>query len=101
MSGPTDSPEEPPWRASRVRYADVLRIREALDCPEPMAWILVRRGLGDPEAAREFLAVDGDLGDPEAIDGVGAAADRLVEAHLRECRDTLPGGRRSPPAEEF
>ncbi len=91
MSGPTDSPEEPPWRASRVRYADVLRIREALDCPEPMAWILVRRGLGDPEAAREFLAVDGDLGDPEAIDGVGAAADRLVEAIQRGERVAIHG----------
>ncbi len=91
MSGPTDSPEEPPWRASRVRYADVLRIREALDCPEPMAWILVRRGLGDPEAAREFLAADGDLGDPEAIDGVGAAADRLVEAIQRGERVAIHG----------
>ncbi len=91
MSGPIDSPEEPPWRASRVRYADVLRIREALDCPEPMAWILVRRGLGDPEAAREFLAADGDLGDPEAIDGVGAAADRLVEAIQRGERVAIHG----------
>lgn len=91
MSGPADSPEEPPWRASRVRYADVLRIREALDCPEPMAWILVRRGLGDPEAAREFLAADGDLGDPEAIDGVGAAADRLVEAIQRGERVAIHG----------
>ncbi len=91
MSGSTDSPEEPPWRASRVRYADVLRIREALDCPEPMAWILVRRGLGDPEAAREFLAADGDLGDPEAIDGVGAAADRLVEAIQRGERVAIHG----------
>ncbi len=91
MSGPTDSPEEPPWRASRVRYADVLRIREALDCPEPMAWILVRRGLGDPEAAREFLAADGDLGDPEAIDDVGKAADRLVEAIQRGERVAIHG----------
>ncbi len=91
MSGSTDSPEEPPWRASRVRYADVLRIREALDCPEPMAWILVRRGLGDPEAAREFLAADGDLGDPEAIDGVGKAADRLVEAIQRGERVAIHG----------
>ena len=80
-----------PWRASRVSYADVVRVRDALECPEPMAWILVRRGLADPAAAREFLAADGDLSDPEAIDGVGAAAVRLMEAIRRGERIAIHG----------
>jgi len=52
------------WRADRVAFAEVLALREALDCPEPLAWTLVRRGLGDPAAAREFMANDGPLADP-------------------------------------
>jgi single-stranded-DNA-specific exonuclease len=68
------------WTAKRVAYADVARLQEALDCPEPIAWTLVRRGLGDPAAAREFLAADGPLEDPEALPGVSAAADRLARA---------------------
>jgi len=48
-----------------------------------MAWILARRGLADPGDARAFLATDGELGDPLAIDGVQAAADRLRAALAR------------------
>ncbi|MCU0307875.1 MAG: single-stranded-DNA-specific exonuclease RecJ [Thermoleophilia bacterium] len=68
------------WRASRVRYAEVMAVQEALGCPEPVAWTLVRRGLGDPGAAREFLAADGPLEDPEALPGIAEAADRLALA---------------------
>ncbi|MCC6830832.1 MAG: single-stranded-DNA-specific exonuclease RecJ [Thermoleophilia bacterium] len=71
------------WRADRVAFAEVLALRDALDCPEPLAWTLVRRGLGDPAAAREFMANDGPLADPEALDGIGPAADRLVLALRR------------------
>jgi len=91
MTGIDTSPEPPPWRASRVSYADVRRVQDALSCPEPMAWILVRRGLSDPAAAREFLAADGDLSDPEAIEGVGAAATRLMEAIRRGERIAIHG----------
>lgn len=45
-----------------------------------MAWVLVRRGLADPAAASEFLRSDGPLSEPEAIPGIGAAADRLARA---------------------
>jgi len=45
-----------------------------------MAWILARRGLADPDAAREFLSADGALGDPRAIAGVQEAAVRLRQA---------------------
>lgn len=66
-----------------MAYADVRALEEQLGCPEPMAWILARRGLADPDDARAFLAADGDLGDPLAIDGVRQAAERLSQAVAR------------------
>ena len=66
-----------------MAYGDVLRLEDALGCPEPVAWVLARRGLSDPADARDFLAADGPLGDPRAIAGVGEAADRLREAIVR------------------
>lgn len=77
---PQATPQAPPWRTPRVAYADVRRLEQALGCSEPMAWILVRRGLADPDSARAFLAADGELPDPLAIDGVAEAAERLHQA---------------------
>jgi len=74
------TPPPPPWRTPRVAYADVRRLERELGCSEPMAWILVRRGLAEPDAARAFLSTDGDLADPLAIDGIAEAADRLRQA---------------------
>ena len=71
------------WTASRVPYAQVLALQEALEIPEALAWTLVRRGLGDPEAAREFIDADGPLDPPEQIDGIAEIADRLVLALTR------------------
>ncbi|MGE0026555.1 MAG: single-stranded-DNA-specific exonuclease RecJ [Thermoleophilia bacterium] len=68
------------WRARRVAFAEVAALQEALEIPEPVAWVLVRRGLGDPVAAREFMASDGPLAPAEALPGIGEAADRLVRA---------------------
>ena len=68
------------WRAARVGFAQVAALEEALGLPEPVAWTLVRRGLGDPAAAREFLAADGPLAPPEDLAGIGEAADRLARA---------------------
>ncbi len=69
-----------PWRADRVRYRDVVTLQDALGCPEPLAWVLVRRGLADPVEARAFLSSDGPLDPPEAITGIAEAADRLAAA---------------------
>jgi len=63
-----------------VAHADVRHLQESLGCPEPMAWILARRGLSDPDDARAFLQADGELGDPLTITGVGEAAARLRQA---------------------
>ena len=71
------------WRAQRVAFSDVLAVQEALDCPEPLAWTLVRRGLADPDAAREFMRSDGPLDPAEALDGITAAADRITAAVAR------------------
>jgi single-stranded-DNA-specific exonuclease len=77
------SPVAAGWRARRVAFADVAALQEALGCPEPLAWTLVRRGLGDPETAREFMASDGPLDPPEQMQGVTEAAERLVRAIVR------------------
>lgn len=72
------------WRASRVRFDDVARLQEHLGCGEPLAWALVRRGLGDPAAAEEFLSAgEGPLEPPETIPGVTEAARRLADAVAR------------------
>lgn len=63
-----------------MAHADVRRLQAALGCPEPLAWILVRRGLADPGEARAFLQADGDLHDPGATPGVAEAAARLALA---------------------
>ncbi|HEX2502629.1 MAG TPA: single-stranded-DNA-specific exonuclease RecJ [Miltoncostaeaceae bacterium] len=71
------------WRAARAGFAEVAALEEALGLPEPVAWALVRRGLGDPAAARAFLAADGPLAPPEDLAGIGEAADRLARAVRR------------------
>ena len=68
------------WRAARAAFSRVAALEEALGVPEPVAWALVRRGLGDPAEARAFLASDGPLAPPEALAGIAEAADRLARA---------------------
>jgi len=74
-----------------VAFAEVAALQAELECPEPLAWALVRRGLGDPRAAREFIAADGPLDPPEAIANIGAAADRLLAAVVRGERIAVHG----------
>ncbi|MDQ3630545.1 MAG: DHHA1 domain-containing protein, partial [Actinomycetota bacterium] len=59
-------------------HAEVLALQAALGCSGPLAQILVRRGLADPEAARAWLAADDDH-DP----GLFAGMDTAVELVLR------------------
>ena len=79
------------WQTRRVQFDEVARLAEALGCPEPMAWVLVRRGLADPQVAREFLASDGPLSPPESIPGIAEAADRLAQAVTRGERIVVHG----------
>src|SRR3990172_2887041 len=52
-----------------------------LTVPDPLARILVRRGLGDPDAARAFLrpALE-DLSDPGLLPGIPAAVEAITTA---------------------
>jgi single-stranded-DNA-specific exonuclease len=68
------------WRTSRVAFSEVAALQQALDVPEPVAWVLVRRGLGDPAVAREFMSSDGPLAPAEDLAGIAEAADRLARA---------------------
>ena len=68
------------WRTARVAFSDVAALQGALEVPEPVAWALVRRGLGDPSAAREFMASDGPLAPPEDLAGIVEAAARIARA---------------------
>jgi single-stranded-DNA-specific exonuclease len=74
-----------------VAFAEVAAVQEALGVPEPVAWTLVRRGLGDPAAAREFLRADGPLSPPEDLAGVAEAAERLARAVRRGERIAVHG----------
>ncbi|MFP5450943.1 MAG: single-stranded-DNA-specific exonuclease RecJ [Thermoleophilia bacterium] len=81
----------PLWRADRVEFDKVAAVQGALGVPEPLAWALVRRGLGDPVVAREFLAADGPLAPPEAIAGLPEAAERMLRAIDRRERIVVHG----------
>jgi single-stranded-DNA-specific exonuclease len=56
-------------------------LREALGCSRTLAQVLVRRGLGDPVAARAFLAA-ADVHDPRAFAGMAAAVETIL-GHVR------------------
>src|SRR5262249_8436593 len=57
------------------------QLAAALDIPLAAARVLVRRGLGDPAAARRFLAPSlDDLLDPYLMLGMRAAIERLRKA---------------------
>jgi single-stranded-DNA-specific exonuclease len=60
---------------------DVLALQEALGVSHAMAQILVRRGLGDPSAARAWLAADEEH-DPDCLAGMEDAV-AVVLGHVR------------------
>jgi single-stranded-DNA-specific exonuclease len=60
--------------------AEVLALERALGCSSALGQVLVRRGLGDPAAARAFLAAR-DEHDPGLFDGIGEAV-AVIERHV-------------------
>jgi len=60
----------------------VRRLRRELGVSGPLAQVLVRRGLADPERARAFLAGDEEHS-PAAFAGIGEAVE-LVLRHVRD-----------------
>jgi single-stranded-DNA-specific exonuclease len=73
-----------PARRFEIASCDPLQVealREALGCSRTLAQVLVRRGLGEPAAARAFLAAD-ELHDPRAFAGMDAAVATIL-GHVR------------------
>jgi single-stranded-DNA-specific exonuclease len=68
----------------------VARLRRELGVSDTLAQVLVRRGFGDPERARAFLAADEehDLG---TFGGLRAAAEKILEHVAGGARITIHG----------
>ena len=60
------------WRAHPYDYGQAHALASALGLSHTTASVLVRRGLGDPAAARRFLAAD-ETHDPALFGGMGEA----------------------------
>jgi len=68
------------WTIAPVEYAHVAALARELDISEITAGILVRRGYGDPEAARAFLEPERPGHDPLLLGDMDAAVTRLRAA---------------------
>ncbi len=68
------------WRIAPAPFADVMRLAEELGVSDVLAQVLVRRGLGDPAAARAFLHPDFRVHDPYLMTGMADARRRLDQA---------------------
>jgi single-stranded-DNA-specific exonuclease len=82
-SAPSPARSQPPRRRLAVAPYDVAAARtlvDALGVSPVLAQVLVRRGLGDPEAARAFLAAE-DRHDPLAWAGMAEAVD-VIRRHV-------------------
>ena len=71
------------WRIAPVPFADVRRLADELGVSEVLAQVLVRRGLGDPAAARAFLHPDFRVHDPYLMSGMAEARRRIDQALQR------------------
>jgi single-stranded-DNA-specific exonuclease len=76
------------WKVEPVSFVEVATLVAALGVSETVATVLVRRGLGDPEAARAFLQPESISHDPLLLGDMAAAVERLraaVERGERIC----------------
>ena len=76
-AGPMVAPWSPPGSSSRSRSPTSAPSAATLEVSETLATVLVRRGLGDPEAARAFLDAEGIAHDPLLLGDMAAAVERL------------------------
>jgi single-stranded-DNA-specific exonuclease len=70
------------WRVvPRPDHQEVMALATALNLPVPLAGLLVQRGHGSEEAARQFLRPAlAELSDPYAMAGMAQAVDAIVAA---------------------
>jgi single-stranded-DNA-specific exonuclease len=71
-------------------FAQAAALAAELGCSHVLAQVLVRRGLGDPAAARAFLAADAEH-PLDAFGGLRAGASRILEHVGRASRITVHG----------
>ncbi len=71
------------WRIAPAPYSDVRRLAADLGVSEVLAQVLVRRGLGDPAAARSFLYPEFRVHDPYLMAGMAEARERIDRALRR------------------
>ncbi len=71
-------------------FAAAARLSDQLRCSHVLAQVLVRRGLGEPEAARAFLAA-AEIHPLEAWPGLAAVAERILGHVQRRSRITVHG----------
>jgi single-stranded-DNA-specific exonuclease len=72
--------EEGRWTTRPCDWSHVEALAGALGVSETTATVLVRRGLGDPEQARAFLAAEQPCHDPFSLGDMAAAVKRLRAA---------------------
>jgi len=68
------------WTISPCPHRQADFLAQALGLSEITASVLVRRGYGDPEAARAFLAGEQPLGDPFLLPDMDVATERIHAA---------------------
>jgi single-stranded-DNA-specific exonuclease len=69
------------WQEREADAGAIAGLRAALELPEPLARVLVGRGVESEEAARRFLFPTlQHLPDPDRLAGMGAAVERLRDA---------------------
>ena len=76
------------WKIESVSYPEVRALTQELGVSETVASVLVRRGLGDPAAAKAFLDPEGISHDPYLLGDMAAAVERIrtaVERGERIC----------------
>jgi single-stranded-DNA-specific exonuclease len=78
--------QEGTWRLPPCPRHEVAALAQALDLSETTASVLARRGYGDPETAKAFLAAEIPVHDPFALGDMEAACAAI--------RAAIAGGRR-------
>src|SRR5918999_6269320 len=76
------------WSLAPCPRHEVTGLAQALDLSETTASVLVRRGYGDPETARAFLAADIPAHDPLLLgdmEAARAAIGRAIAEKRRIC----------------
>ena len=90
VAAPPAAPLSPRLALAPCDPAAVERLRAALGCSRTFAQVLVRRGIGEPDAARAFLAAD-EVHNPRAFAGMEDAVALIMRHVAAGSRVTVHG----------